>query len=174
MKMWMILAVAALLAAVAAFIMLNRPQPSSVAVESVETVKPMTWIEAQAAYMAENIKKPGWQATASGIQYIALKSGDGTTPKPAPGSEVKVHYEGKLIDGKVFDSSYARNEPISFPLNGVIRGWQEGVPLMRVGETWEFLIPAELAYGDGGVGPIPGGSALIFKIELLEAKTPAP
>jgi len=173
MKIWMILGAAAVIAA-AAFLMLNRPQPSSnVAVESVEQ-QPMSWAEEQAAYMEENIKKPGWQATASGIQYTVLKAGDGTTPKPAPGSEVEVHYEGKLINGDVFDSSYARNEPISFPLNGVIPGWQEGVPLMRVGETWEFVIPADLAYGDGGVGPIPGGSALIFKIELLKAMTPAP
>jgi FKBP-type peptidyl-prolyl cis-trans isomerase len=134
---------------------------------------PVTNYEAvQEAYLTENIKKPGWKATGSGLQYIPLKSVDALAPKPAPGSVVKVNYEGKLIDGTVFDSSYARNEPISFPLSNVIAGWQEGVPMMRVGETWEFAIPAGLAYGPDGAGPIPGGSTLIFKVELLEAKTP--
>jgi FKBP-type peptidyl-prolyl cis-trans isomerase len=174
MKPWMIFGGVALVAAVAAVVVLNRRAPPSVVIEPMNQEKEMSWEDAQAAFMAGNLTKPGWQATASGMQYITLKAGDGTTPKPEPGSEVKVHYEGKLINGDVFDSSYARGEPISFPLNGVIRGWQEGVPMMRVGETWEFVIPADLAYGDNGVGPIPGGSALIFKIELLEAKTPAP
>jgi FKBP-type peptidyl-prolyl cis-trans isomerase len=131
------------------------------------------WPAAQAAYLAANVARPGWQASASGLQYTVLQSGDGKSPRPAPGSEVTVHYEGRLIDGQVFDSSYARNEPATFPLSGVIRGWQEGVPLMRVGEVWEFAIPAALGYGSRGAGPIPPGSALIFKIELLDAATPA-
>ncbi len=126
----------------------------------------------QEAFLAENIKKPDWKATGSGLQYHVLKTGDASAPKPAPGSVVKVHYEGTLIDGTVFDSSFARGEPISFPLSNVIAGWQEGVPMMRVGETWEFAIPAGLAYGADSAGPIPGGSTLIFKVELLEAKTP--
>jgi FKBP-type peptidyl-prolyl cis-trans isomerase FkpA len=133
----------------------------------------MDWPAAQAAYLAENAAKAGWQASASGLQYTVLKAGDGKGPRPAPGSEVTVHYEGRLIDGQVFDSSYARNEPATFPLSGVIRGWQEGVPLMRVGEVWEFAIPAALGYGSRGAGPIPPASALIFKIELLDAATPA-
>jgi len=129
---------------------------------------------AQLQFLAENGKKPGWKTTSSGLQYHATKeTDDKSAPRPAPGSVVKVHYEGKLIDGTVFDSSYARNEPISFPLSGVIQGWQEGVPLMRVGDTYDFVIPSELGYGSRGGGPIPPGAALLFKVELLEAKTPA-
>lgn len=174
--MWMIVAVAAVAVAALAFVML-RGQPAGegtgrVAVEPAS--EPMDWPTQQAAYLVDNLAKPGWQATASGLQYTVLAAGDGTKPRPAPGSEVTVHYEGRLTTGQVFDSSYRRGEPATFPLNGVIPGWQEGVPMMRVGETWEFAIPAELAYGARGAGPIPGGSTLIFKIELLDAKTPAP
>jgi FKBP-type peptidyl-prolyl cis-trans isomerase len=132
------------------------------------------WVEQQAAFLEKNAKQPGWKTTASGLQYIKLKDAAKPGAKPAPGSEVTVHYEGRLIDGKVFDSSYARKEPISFPLNGVISGWQEAVPMMSEGETWEFAIPANLGYGARGApGAIPGNSALIFKIELLKAHTPA-
>lgn len=132
------------------------------------------WVATQQSFLTENAKKSGWKATQSGLQYTVLKPGDGKTPKPAVGSEVTVHYEGRLIDGRVFDSSYQRNEPATFPLSGVIMGWQEGVPLMRVGEVWEFAIPAALAYGDRDLGVIPPQSTLLFKIELLSAKTPAP
>ena len=175
MKPWMMVAALALvIAGAVAFFMTSGTQSgSTVSVTPVEQEKTMDWPSQQAAFMAENIKKPGWQATPSGIQYIVLKAGDGTTPKPAPGSEVTVHYEGRLINGEIFDSSYARNEKISFPLDGVIQGWQEGVPMMRVREVWEFAIPANLGYGNRGTGGIPGGSVLIFKIELFEAKTPA-
>jgi FKBP-type peptidyl-prolyl cis-trans isomerase len=129
---------------------------------------------AQKEFLVENAKKPGWKTTASGLQYhVIAETKDKNAPRPAPGSVVKVHYEGRLIDGTVFDSSYKRNEPISFPLRGVIEGWQEGVPLMQVGDTWEFAIPSELGYGDQGGGPIPPGATLLFKIELLEARTPA-
>ena len=175
MKPWMIFAglAAAVIVAVAFFMTSDKQSASTVAAKPSEQEKKMDWPAQQAAFLAENIKKPGWAATPSGIQYTVLKAGDGTTPKPAPGSEVTVHYEGKLINGEIFDSSYARNEKISFGLNQVIPGWQQGVPMMRVGEVWEFVIPSNLAYGDRGTGPIPGGSVLIFKIELLEAKTPA-
>lgn len=132
------------------------------------------WAAAQQAFLTDNAKKPGWKSTPSGLQYTVLKPGDGKTPKPAPGSEVTVHYEGKLINGEVFDSSYARNEPATFPLDGVIMGWQEGVPLMRVGEVFEFAIPAQLGYGQRALPSIPAGSVLIFKVQLLEAHTPAP
>ena len=175
MKPWMIFgALAVVIVAAVAFFMTNEKQSgSTVAVAPVGQEQKMDWPAQQAAFLAENIKKPGWQATPSGIQYVVLKASDGTKPKPAPGSEVTVHYEGRLVNGEVFDSSYARNETISFPLDGVIQGWQEGVPMMRVGEVWEFAIPANLGYGSRGTGPIPGGSVLIFKIELFEAKTPA-
>ncbi|MBM3513516.1 MAG: FKBP-type peptidyl-prolyl cis-trans isomerase [Alphaproteobacteria bacterium] len=132
------------------------------------------WASQQTAFLAENAKKPGWKSTPSGLQYNVLKAGDGKTPRPAPGSEVTVHYEGKLITGKLFDSSYERNEPATFPLSGVIFGWQEGVPLMRVGEVFEFAIPANLGYGDRALPSIPAQSVLMFKVELLKAHTPAP
>ncbi len=127
----------------------------------------------QTEFLAANLKKPGWKATASGLQYKVIKSVK-EGPKPAPGSKVTVHYEGTFSDGKIFDSSIERQEPATFPLDGVIQGWQEGVPMMREGETWEFAIPSDLAYGPTTRGPIPGGSALIFKIRLFWVATPAP
>jgi len=176
MKTGLIAGIIVLVVVVVGYLLMNqKPKDTPVAAPAPAAAPEMDWPTRQAAFLAENAAKPGWQSTASGIQYIVLQPAATPGPKPAPGSEVKVHYEGRLIDGKVFDSSYARGEPISFPLTGVIPGWQEGVPLMRVGETWEFAIPANLAYGErGAAGVIPPGSALIFKIELLEAKTPAP
>lgn len=117
-------------------------------------------------YLDDNAKQEGVVTTASGLQYKVLREGDG--PKPAAGGEVEVHYEGRLIDGKVFDSSYERGEPISFLLNQVIPGWREGVQLMPVGSKYEFTIPSELAYGTQGVpGVIPPNAPLIFTVELL-------
>ena len=128
---------------------------------------------AEAAYLAANLKKPGWKATEDGLQYRVVKSvKDG--PKPMKGSIVTVHYEGTFTDGKKFDSSYDRNEPATFQLENVIPGWQEGVPMMREGETWEFTIPSNLAYGPDTRGPIPGGSTLLFKVRLLWVANPAP
>jgi len=91
----------------------------------------------------------------------------GSGPMPADTSKVRVHYEGKLIDGTVFDSSYERGEPISFPLNRVIAGWSEGLQLMPVGSTYKLFIPASLGYGSRPSGPIPANSTLIFKVELI-------
>jgi len=125
----------------------------------------------QQDFLAENAKKPGWKTTASGLQYHIDKAVP-NAPKPAVGSVVTVHYEGTLTDGKVFDSSIQRNEPATFPLGNVIQGWQEGVPMMGVGESWTFAIPYALAYGASGRPPvIPPAATLIFKIELLSAKT---
>ncbi len=107
----------------------------------------------------------GYTMTESGLQYKVLR--DATGPKPGPTSKVKVHYEGKLLDGKIFDSSYERKEPITFGLNQVIPGWTEGVQLMSVGSMYEFIIPANLAYGSQGNQGIPPNSTLIFKVELL-------
>jgi len=118
-------------------------------------------------FLAENAKKPGIMTTASGLQYEVLRKGDGNT-SPALTDKVKVHYHGMLLDGKVFDSSVDRGEPISFPLNGVIQGWQEGVQLMVVGDKYKFYIPSDLAYGSRGAGAMIGPhSALIFEVELL-------
>jgi FKBP-type peptidyl-prolyl cis-trans isomerase FkpA len=116
-------------------------------------------------FLKENGARDGVITTASGLQYMVIVKGDG--PLPADTSEVEVHYEGTLIDGTVFDSSYERGESISFPLNRVISGWTEGVQLIPVGSTYMFYIPSELAYGDRDSGPIPPNSVLIFKIELL-------
>lgn len=124
--------------------------------------------EEGANFLKENGQREGVVTTASGLQYEVLVKGDG--PMPADTSEVEVHYEGALLDGTVFDSSYERGEPISFPLNRVIPGWTEGVQLMNVGSTYKLFIPSELGYGPQGTGPIPANSVLIFKIELLGIK----
>ena len=118
------------------------------------------------AFLAENAKKDGVTVTASGLQHRVITEGAGDAPKAT--DTVKVHYEGRLISGDVFDSSIARGEPVSFPLNGVIPGWSEGVQLMKVGSKFEFTIPSALAYGPSGTGPIPPNSVLVFDVELLE------
>lgn len=105
--------------------------------------------------------------TASGLQYQVLQKGQGNA-HPSASSSVKVHYHGLLLDGSVFDSSVERGEPISFPLNQVIKGWTEGVQLMVVGDKFKFFIPSELAYGNRSTGKITAGSLLIFEVELLE------
>ena len=132
------------------------------------------WEAGQAAYLAWSGARRGWTTTPSGLQY--RRAGRGTSGvRPATTDTVKVHYRGTFIDGREFDSSYSRNEPTEFPLNRVIKGWTEGVGLMRVGETFDFVIPADLAYGDRWVGgdELPPNSVLLFKVELLEV-TPAP
>ena len=122
------------------------------------------------AFLAENATKEGVQTTASGLQYKVETMGTGA--KPVATDTVKVHYRGTLLDGTEFDSSYARNEPISFGLNRVIAGWTEGVQLMPVGSKFMFYIAPDLAYGEGGGGPIPPNSTLIFEVELLDIETP--
>jgi FKBP-type peptidyl-prolyl cis-trans isomerase len=120
-------------------------------------------------FLAENAKKPGVKQTPSGLQYEVIT--EGTGPKPADTSVVKVHYEGFLLNGngRPFDSSRERGEPTQFPLNQVIRGWTEGVQLMGVGSKYKFYIPYQLAYGEQGSGEtIPGGSLLIFEVELID------
>lgn len=119
------------------------------------------------AYLETNAKKEGVHVTASGLQYRVLR--EGTGPKPGPRAEVEVHYEGRLIDGKVFDSSYARGESISFFLSQVIAGWQEGVQLMPTGAKYELTIPSDIAYGARGApGVIPPHSTLVFDVELIK------
>jgi FKBP-type peptidyl-prolyl cis-trans isomerase FklB len=117
------------------------------------------------AYLAENAEQEGVTITDSGLQHRELESGDGDTP--GADDTVEVHYEGKLIDGTVFDSSYERGEPVRFQVGQVIQGWQEALQLMSVGDTWEIVIPSDLAYGDQGQGPIGPHETLIFTVELL-------
>jgi len=119
------------------------------------------------AFLAANAKKPGVKVLPDGLQYEVIKAGSDTT-HPLLTDKVKCHYHGTLINGKVFDSSVDRGEPITFPLNGVIKGWQEAVQLMTVGSKWKLYIPSDLAYGDQQAGPsIAPGSTLIFTVELL-------
>ncbi|PJG42974.1 peptidylprolyl isomerase [Acinetobacter tandoii] len=119
------------------------------------------------AFLAENAKKAGVQTTASGLQYQVLKTGTGKTPKMS--SKVKVDYEGRLIDGTVFDSSIARQHPAEFQVNQVIQGWTEGLQLMKEGAKYRFFIPSNLAYGQIGSGDIiEPNSTLIFDVELLQ------
>ncbi|MGA1741085.1 MAG: FKBP-type peptidyl-prolyl cis-trans isomerase [Pseudohongiellaceae bacterium] len=119
-------------------------------------------------FLNDNAMQPGVVTTASGLQYLVLEEGaDRTAAMPLATDEVMVHYHGTMIDGTVFDSSVDRGEPISFPLDGVIPGWTEGLQLMRVGDKFRFFIPSELAYGASGAGPIPPFSTLIFDVELL-------
>jgi peptidylprolyl isomerase len=118
-------------------------------------------------FLLENGKKEGVITTESGLQYEVLHKGEGEE-KPTASSKVKVHYHGTLIDGTVFDSSVDRGQPISFKLNQVIKGWQEGLTYMSVGDKFRLYIPSPLAYGKNGSGPIPPASALIFDVELLE------
>lgn len=117
------------------------------------------------AFLAANKKKPGVVTLPSGLQYKIIKAGNGATPSDT--SMVKVHYEGRTIDGKVFESSYERKEPAQFRLNQVIKGWTEAIKLMPVGSVWEVYIPQDLAYGAQNSGPIKPFSTLIFKIELV-------
>ena len=126
-------------------------------------------LKAGEAFLAANAKVEGVQTTPSGLQYKILRSGptDGLRPKPA--DEVKVHYEGKLTTGEVFDSSFERGAPVAFPLGGLIPGWIEALQLMRPGDEWMLYVPAKLAYGDEskGGGTIPANSVLVFRIQLI-------
>ncbi len=121
------------------------------------------------AFLAENGKKEGVVTLPSGLQYQVLKEGNGK--KPSATDQVVCHYEGTLIDGTVFDSSYKRNQPATFGLNQVIAGWTEGVQLMQEGAKYRFFIPYNLAYGERGAGAqIPPFAALVFDVELIEVK----
>jgi len=122
--------------------------------------------KAGAEFLAANAKKEGVKTTASGLQYKVIEAGTGKSP--AETDKVKVHYTGTLVDGKEFDSSIKRGQPATFPVNGVIKGWTEALQLMKEGAKYQLYIPAELAYGERGAGPVIGpNSTLIFDVELI-------
>ena len=124
-------------------------------------------------FLAEHAKTEGVTVTESGLQYAVITQGEGA--KPTAEDSVTVHYKGTLIDGTEFDSSYSRGEPISFPLGGVIKGWQEGVQLMNVGSKYKLVLPSALGYGDRGAGEKIGpNSVLVFEVELLSIGEPKP
>ncbi len=150
--------------------LLNEQQCNQVVMSYIEKVKSEKSAVAKKQgqdFLAANKAKPGVITTASGLQYVVLK--EGTGPKPVATDKVKCDYEGKLIDGTVFDSSIKQGKPIEFAVNGVIRGWTEALQLMPVGSQYRLFIPSELAYGDQQMGPdIKPGSTLIFDVTLLD------
>lgn len=141
---------------------------------SVNDVLSMPRVDPQLQYLVENQKKPGWQVTPSGLQYRVVRRVAGNPPRPLLSDDVTVHYRGVLIDGKEFDSSYGRGRPATFPLSKVVRGWQEALAMMRVGEQWELAIPGNLGYGMRGQpgGGIPPNATLLFTVELLGIRKP--
>lgn len=160
--MWAIVAVAAALALAGCSnqaAVSQAPQAAGTGTEAVAQ---------GSAYMAENAKKPGVKTTPSGLQYEVLRAGTGKVPKLD--GRATVHYEGTLISGKKFDSSYDRGEPSTFPLRGVIKGWTEGLLYMKEGAKFRFVIPPNLAYGAVGSPPAIGpNETLVFVVELIKA-----
>lgn len=136
-------------------------------VQAINSFKAFATKKAGQKFLAENAKKPGITSMPGGWQYQVLKSSE-SKEHPKATDRVKCNYHGMLIDGTVFDSSVDRGEPMTFGLNQVIRGWTISVPMMTVGSKWRIFLPSDLAYGDNAAGEkIPGGSTLIFEIELL-------
>jgi FKBP-type peptidyl-prolyl cis-trans isomerase len=119
------------------------------------------------AFLEKNAKAPGVVTLPSGLQYKVVTSGAKDAPSPKLGDIIKVHYEGKLLDGTVFDSSFARGKPAIMPADGLIPGWLEALPKMKVGDEWVLYIPSDLAYGSRDMGEIPPDSTLVFRLQLL-------
>jgi peptidylprolyl isomerase/FKBP-type peptidyl-prolyl cis-trans isomerase FklB len=124
--------------------------------------------DAGKAFLAQNAHAGGVHVTASGLQYRILRSGPVSGLRPKPADEVKVNYEGKLLDGEVFDSSYQRGTPVVMTVRELVPGWVEALQLMRPGDEWLLYVPPSLGYGDKGAGPIPPNSVLVFKLELID------
>jgi peptidylprolyl isomerase/FKBP-type peptidyl-prolyl cis-trans isomerase FklB len=124
--------------------------------------------EAGKAFLARNAHAEGVQVTASGLEYRVLRAGPATGARPGPEDEVKVAYEGRLLDGQVFDSSYQRGVPAVMNVGSLIPAWREALQLMRPGDAWTLWVPPTLGYGAAGAGPIPPNSVLVFKLELLD------
>ena len=145
----------------------NAPPPPTAPPQTADLSPQARWEAGQAAYLDWNGKRRGWTTTTSGLQYRCVQHGRADAPKPAPGATVTIHYVGTFIDGREFDSSRKRGEPATFPLGRLIKGWQEGVPMMRVGDRCLFVVPSALGYGARDRAPIPPNSTLLFDIELL-------
>lgn len=182
-KSWMIAALAATGLTLAATSAGAMPQSAELSAEAYDAAQAdyeaqvdvymralQTWQTGQLAYQQWNMQQRGWTTTQNGLQYRRIGKANPSGAQPSGSDTVSVHYRGRFIDGREFDSSHSRNEPTSFPLDRVIKGWTEGVALMREGETYEFVIPADLAYGNRWIGGnlIPPGSTLLFTVELLK------
>lgn len=124
--------------------------------------------EEGAEFLKENATKPGVQTLKSGVQYLVMRSGPQAGLKPKKGDEVLVHYEGKLLNGEVFDSSFERGKPAAMPLAGLIDAWLEVLPMMRPGDEWVIYVPPEAGYGKDGGGRIPPNATLVFRIQLID------
>lgn len=135
-------------------------------IQELKSVKAGPYKKEGQAYLDSNKTQHGIVVLPSGLQYRIMKVGTG--PKPGPTDKVKVHYQGALTTGKIFDSSIERGEPISLNVNEVIPGWIEALQMMPAGSKWQLFIPSDLGYGDAGQGPIPPGSTLVFEVELIE------
>jgi peptidylprolyl isomerase len=152
---------------------MNEAQAEELAKEqqAASEAEAQAFRQSQMDFLTLNLAKDGIKATESGLQYRVIKEGEGATPGPR--SKVTVHYSGKLTNGEEFDSSYKRGEPIQFPLNGVIKGWTEGVQLMKEGAKYEFFLPYDLAYGERGTpSGIPPYATLVFIVELISVDRP--
>ena len=142
----------------------NAPQPWS----EPEPGAPgsIEWLNTQQSALHSLTRDDGWATLEGGIKFRRI-AGDGSGPAPTVQDQITIHYTGSFVDGEVFDSSVERGDPATFPLSRLVQGWQIAIPYMGVGDTTEIAIPAELAYGLRGGGPIPGGATLLFTIELL-------
>jgi peptidylprolyl isomerase/FKBP-type peptidyl-prolyl cis-trans isomerase FklB len=120
-----------------------------------------------AAFLVKNAKEPGVTTLPDGLQYKVVKSGPAGGPSPKKGDEIKINYEGTLLSGEVFDSSFKRGVPAVMPLDHLVPGWMEALPMMHVGDEWIVYLPAKLGYGPEGQGPIPPNAVLVFRIQLL-------
>lgn len=146
-------------------------QPAPTPAPDVTTNVAADNLAKSAAWMAANAKQPGVISLPSGLQYKVTTAGPKGGPSPKAGEIIKVHYEGKLVDGKVFDSSFARNQPLIAPLGGLVPAWMEALPLMKVGDEWTLFVPPALGYGDRAAGDIPPNSVMIFRIKLIDMMT---
>lgn len=164
-KYWKTLAVAGAMFAIPA----HARDAGDTKAEPATGVGSMAWHSEQQAYPTGLKSADGWHFVKGGLRWRWLEY-NGSEDRAKVSDTITIHYEGKLLDGTVFDSSFERGEPATFPLNRLIEGWQLAIPKMGVGETIEIVIPSDLAYGPSGGGPIPGGATLIFKVKLFAIK----